>query len=1402
MSMRNILFFIILFTLMISVSAVWALETPGQLIFKTTAPIQVRAGKTGLSSFDSYLSTQGLKAINPIKGMPGARYYTANISRQPDKASLSTLSFPGIEYVQPNYLNKLHSTPNDLYYGLQSSYVSKLPEAWNYTTGSHLIKVGIIDSGVLVNHPDLHDNIYINPNEIPDNGIDDDNNGYIDDWCGWDFVDAPEMSDTALGDYIGQDNDVEDENFHGTHVAGIIGAVGNNGIGVAGACWNVSIMPLRAGFRTTSGTGFLQDDDAAAAIIYAADNGCNVINMSWGDPNYSPVISDACEYAYAKGVTLIASAGNEPGAVLSYPAKLSCVISVGSVNAAKQISGFSSYGVDLDLVAVGEHVLSTYKLEGDEQYFYQDGTSMSAPFVTGSVALLLSLQPGLSPQEVRSRLLTSTEDLPPLGFDAKTGHGLLDTKKLLDNLDPPFVDITSPLDQLGVSGTVPIIGSVYGEDFMRYSLCYSNLSDPNVHGWYDISTSNPYPEFYYTPVHNGVLGTFNIPSYMAEGTYLVRLQYEKIRNSQLKYNYYRTIIVDRTPPVLKLESLGGFKRYDKQNLRYFISALYNEPVRTELVITSSDGSEHSVYSTTQDSVQVWAVPTDIPQGAIDIKIIATNMANVSSETDTYTNFLNINYELIPSYGYEKQVIGTARRPLTKMKDFNGDGSLEYIAMDMPASGYGPVKAYEPQPGGHITTHSFNDSFWPLSIGNTLNTGTELLLIKGDTGYLWDSALDDVYPNADSLIWTGTGISGGIIASYDTDPREELLVVKNLPNERVIQAYKTSSNGKALIQMNTISNIPAGQQKLRKTFVPTVLVDNLDGDTTPDILCADTYGNIMVYEIVNANVQEMRWTKRLPVANTNTLAIGDFNGDGQKDFFVGGYNTSVTNPNLTFWYFEGFKRAANNSYSSMGSIMFNEVLSQNSITAKDLNNDGKAELILALAPNLYVISYENGKFVPKFHGDSFRNYQVTAWTDNDGISHILANASVSADSTVAVQWNPQVPFTGPPTPANLIVKPMDENSIQISWIPNGAPTYRLYRKDENDEITYTDLSGNTSFTDSDLITGSSYQYAVAAINPSYNPSESNSSMWAQGIPLEPPIIEDITTDIQFVGTNELRLLFNQVLPSSAMNASCYILSNGMGTPLSVNSVASQRGVQLRFRDSFPVINTPFVLELRNISGISGVQSIQNVYTFPYVPDTIAPMLVSVNVLQNKKGISIKYSEDMALAPVNYLPNFVLTCPLSDPDNSIDSAVLADDTISLYFAHDISASNQSYYIETNNLEDLAGNTISPLYKLARFGLNDIGDLDQVTVFPNPITPKHIQNATFVKFPTGKPGKIAIYSNGGDLVYRSDIGPFSNINNNVTWRWDLKNNDGRPVSSGIYFYVIEMDGKIKRGKLALIK
>ncbi len=1373
----------------------WSLATPGQIIFKTSAPIEVKNGKTGLNAFDSFLAQKGIKEIKPVKGMHLPQYYLANLNDLPDSEALKQMKFPGVEFVSPNYLRKMHLTPNDQLYNQLLHYVSEIPQAWSYVTGSNLIKVGVVDSGVLIDHPDLQPNMFVNPGEIPGNGIDDDNNGYIDDWCGWDFADAPEMADNALGDYMDQDNNVEDENFHGTHVAGIIGARGNNGIGVVGACWQVGIVPLRAGFRTISGQGYLQDDDAAAAIIYAVDNGCMVINMSWGDPNYAPIIADACEYAYSKGVTLVASAGNDAGPGLSYPAKLSTVISVGSVNKAKQLSGFSSYGIDLDLVAVGERVLSTYKLNAEEQYFMQDGTSMSAPFVTGSIALLLSLAPGLSPSEVRGRLLNSCDDIAAEGFDEFTGHGLLNTKKLIENLNPPYLEISSPVDQLGLNASFPIIGSAYGNDFAAYTVCFKSLSDPTDQSWKDVSNLNHHIIRYETQVHNDVLAEFYVPDYLPDGRYLIRLQYEKCFNNMNRYNYFRTISIDRTPPVLKPQSLVSFKRYEAQNVVYYLAGVFDEQVRSELHITASDGSDYHVYASIPDSVQVWRLPGDIPEGEVSFWIKARNMTNLILETALYEDALSISYSSISNYGYERETIGYPRRPLHRKFDFNGNGIQEYVAMEMPASGYGAVKVYEPHSGAHVQTHSFDDAFWPLDYANTNQSGMELLLLKGDTAFLWETGLNDTYPNSELNFQLDTGISGGVMADYNNDGNMEILAVKNLPAERVIQAYKRNANG-VLVAQNILSNTTPTNQ--RNNFVPTIIVDNLDGDNYKDILCADTDGDVMVYEITTPAQQFLRWSTRLPVANTYSLTTGDYDGNGTKDFFVGGYSTSVLNPDLNFWHFEGFTRAANDNYTSMGSLMINTVQSQNSIHSADLDADGKDEVILATAPNLYILKYQNGAFKPVFHGDSQRNYQVSTWTDENGQIRILANAEIAPDSTAAVQWTLQQPFTGPETPANLQVRPLDEHKIKISWASSGAPQYRLYRKDSEGSVSYYDLDNVIAYVDSALITGSSYSYAIAARNPSFSPVESIRSLWVSGTPLPKPQI----VDHQFVGNRELRLYFNQAMPPDFINPGYYYLSAGLGNPISANSIANHTGIQLRFRKPFPAIDSLFVLELRNVTGPSGVAPVENTYSFAYESDITSPEIVGVSVLPSKQGILIKYSEELDASSASYLENYVLSCPLNDPDNKVISASLDNDQITLGFAQQLKFSNQPYYIITENLCDLAGNLISSQHKMASFSIQDLSNLKNLSVFPNPVTPKHTQEVRFINFPTGKTGQLAVYDASGNLVYKSKIGPFNVVNNKLTYSWDLKNNDGRPLSSGIYFYVVEMDKEIKRGKLAIIK
>ena len=1371
--------------------------TPKQVIVKSQMPLNVKSDRSGLTDFDSWLDRHGAFSLRPIKGMHLPHYYLVNLAEEPDWDTLheGKLSFPGIEYVQPNYLSELHLTPNDPLYNEQFHEMVSNPQAWNYSTGSSQVIVGIIDSGCLINHPDLQANMYINPGEDPalglhDNGIDDDGNGYIDDWCGWDFADAPEMADVAVGDYLDQDNDVDDENFHGTHVAGIIGAVGNNSVGISGVCWNVKIMPIRAGFRTTTGQGYLQDDDAAAAIIYAADNGCHVVNLSWGDPNYSPIIADACDYAYSKGMTIVASAGNDPGPILSYPAKLSNVISVGAVNRNRTLAGFSSYGPDLDIVAPGETVLSTYKLNVGEQYFEQSGTSMSSPFVAGAAALLLSLHPGLSPDEVRSRLLTSADDLGAPGFDMYYGHGLLNTRRLLENVNAPLIYVDEPLEHSGVTQSFDIKGTIAGDDFFRYSVMYSNTKVPSILDWFDVETHQNYPFHHYQPVENDVLAHFFIPEAFPEGEYMIRVQYENTAGQ--KFNFFRSVIYDYSPPAMKVPSLMGFSRYDGPNLRFYVSAVFDEQVRSELMIRDSAGFSHSVYGAVLDSVHVWAVPPHLPQGPISIRVKATDPGNLTYLSQEYEDYLDIQYEVVPSHGYTWTEIGQARVPLNYMYDYDGDGIKEYVAMDLPKTGYGGVFVYQPSPAGHIRKHSFNDSFWLLGAGDTNGLGQELLLLKGDTAVLMDSQTISNYPNIE--LWEEPSITGGTIVDYSGDGVDDILLVKNLPAERVVQAYKHSGN--TFVPKNTLRN--TSPTDFRNTFVPTIIVGNFDGDNLKDILTADTDGDVMIYEIRNDNLDNLVWSHRMPVGNTYSLAAGDFDGNGRKDFFVGGYHTDNMDPNRSFWYFEGFKGVSNNNYASMGSIMFNDVISQSTITAYDLDGDGRDELILAISPNLYILKHIDGKFKPVFYGKSFRNYGILTYKDANNRPYFLTNYETAPDTVVCVEWTTEDPHTGPPTPINFIAQAENESRVRLSWIDSGADSYRIYRRegDSSPEIL-VELS-DVEWMDEGLAEGSKYSYAITAIDASYSPSESIPSVWQSVVPYSVPQV----LEIRMVSSNTVKVLFDQQMGGQALNPSLYFVDHGVGQPSSVNSIATQCGVFLHFSPILPAIPGKYTLTIRDLYSAQGISVPALTLNFDWEEDLTAPKVQDVSVLDDMQTVQVRFSEEIAAQNPNpqILRNYVLSNHSNDPDNYIDSVSHQEDIIQIRMGNKLKTGSASYEVRINNLRDLAGNIISPQGNIARFHLTNHDDLKHLLAYPNPVTAGSTQ-CNIINFPAGKSGKISIYDGSGLLVKSAAIGPFDPVVNNLTWSWDLKNNDGKKVATGVYFYVVSMGGKTGRGKIAII-
>ncbi len=266
------------------------------------------------------------------------------------------------------------------------------PKAWETSKGSKDVIVGIIDTGIDYNHEDLSFNVLRNANEIPNNDIDDDQNGYIDDVIGWDFVHNDKLP--------------YDDHSHGTHVSGTIGAVGNNGIGVSGINQIVSILSIKA--FDANGSGDVAN--AIKAIEYAVSRGAKVLNNSWGDYEFSQALEDVIGEALKKGVTVVCAAGNETNnndKKPLYPAgsKQENVIAVAASTDSDSLAFFSNYGkTTVHLAAPGATIYSTVP---NNKYEVMDGTSMATPHVVGAVALLLSVKPSLTPQEIKKILMDS-----------------------------------------------------------------------------------------------------------------------------------------------------------------------------------------------------------------------------------------------------------------------------------------------------------------------------------------------------------------------------------------------------------------------------------------------------------------------------------------------------------------------------------------------------------------------------------------------------------------------------------------------------------------------------------------------------------------------------------------------------------------------------------------------------------------------------------------------------------------------------------------------------------------------------------------------------------------------------------------------------------------------------------
>lgn len=453
--MKNKLIFILLLSFFVNILNIYIASAESSLIVKC------KNDSTDLNCIEEIVGEyQFQKLIDPrLIQMPARKPQNSLQSLQSQKKFAQSLSRIYLIKYASNYpVNKLikylNSHPNFEYAELvPERYISFIPddslfnqqyylnkihatEAWDSLNTQDTVIIGIVDTGIDYRHEDLKDNIYENPGETGldslnqdkrSNGIDDDSNGFIDDWHGWDFV----------SDSLGQDNDPIQGPPHGTHVAGIAGAVVNNFIGIAGTAINVKILPVKVASDNPLSNSISSGFDG---ILYAAKMGADAINCSWGNSSYSNAEKEIIDYANSLGSTVIAAAGNSNYDGPFYPAAYSNVVSVAATDSNDFKAVFSNYHFSVDVSAPGLEILSTMPWNS---YGIMSGTSMASPIAAAVAAMIKNKHPEYTASQVAEHLIATCDNINSLNqsYIGKLGSGRVNAYKALTIKNPKSIRI-------------------------------------------------------------------------------------------------------------------------------------------------------------------------------------------------------------------------------------------------------------------------------------------------------------------------------------------------------------------------------------------------------------------------------------------------------------------------------------------------------------------------------------------------------------------------------------------------------------------------------------------------------------------------------------------------------------------------------------------------------------------------------------------------------------------------------------------------------------------------------------------------------------------------------------------------------------------------------------------------
>jgi hypothetical protein len=1306
-------------------------------------------------------------------------------------------SDPSIEYIQMSTTYQLDFVPNDSLLSEQWA-LNKIQafDAWDKTQGADSILLAIIDTGLDYLHSDLQNKIYLNPGEIGtdnnnndkrSNGIDDDNNGFVDDYRGWDFTDRVGFPfDSTGGDYLDWDNDPKDEQGHGTFIGGIAAAEVNNVTGIAGVAPNIKILNLRA----FDPSGFGEEDDVAAAIIYAVQLGAKVINMSFGDNAFSLVLRDVIRFAYAQGVVLVGSSGNSGSTDPHYPSGYSEVISVGNSTVDDFVSSNSNYGSTLDLVAPGSSILTTAR---NNNYASIGGTSASTPHVAAAAALILSLQ-NFTNEEVKQIIKSTTDDIGEPGWDLRSGAGRLNLFKAVTVVAPSVIKINHPTQDFAtLDNKIVINASVLSSTFQSYSLYHGTGYNPN--SWNNL-INNGTNQF-----SNEDIYTLDISSF-SDSVYTIRLEVtlSNGRTLEERVNY----LVTRTPPLAELISVGPSYYGDKTTI---LAAMYtDEPSLVRMYYRQVSAPEFNFvtldgFTTNNQFVKQFHygfIPRQIVEqnSAYEVYFEAENLVGLTSMVDDdgsnflfstryeadYAGEIELPFSLPPGTIFENPVnlTGSELKEIYLRENTSSNISSLFKLNNESFEKIDSLEDRIVRDFGDFNNNGLKDvlSFFIRDgfIYEQTSAGSSSLTqeFSQETGDFWPVMADDI----------------------DRDNVTEIIVVDT---DTSMKVWKVNNN-LSLTASGDLPNYTPGSFGGNIIDSPNGVIADINSDGRDELWTVDLDGDIYSYEIFGQNDyrQGSVFTTKF-IGSAAYITAGDYDSDNIDELAV--LLRSIEEVDIAPFY----RLIVFNLVGDSLNILYDQALidaatefssafqrSENSVRFADLDNDTIDELIVFMFPYSYV----------------FKNFaginKVISYKENINSNSIfVGDINFNGVTEVAFPTSEAIKFyefeisTITSTPYNITGYSVDSTRIHLKWSGN-VDQYFIYRGTDPVNLVLIDSSFTNEFTDQQLNTNTFYYYGIKAFD-FINPTPlSNLSLVIEVYSHNPGQVQNV------IATSSTTVLvnFTEKMNNTIENLQAFNLQN-VGIPNSV-APANQYAYLLTFGEALPEGENQITIQ--NLKDLYGSPIPATIDTFMVDPGIeMQEFFVSSFNVENPYLIKVVFNFDINETSAVNTSNYIF-----EPDNRA-SSVKVDQTnkniiyINLQGQKPVGSIGREYVLQIKDVHSSmeTGNIIinsgaGSFLVLTGFA----NDLSDVYVYPNPAEIRTGESViTFANLPQF--ASITIWNLDGMKVAEVE-----ETDGNGGAQYNLKDLSGDYLSSGVYIYRVTMLDELnnekdeKIGKFAVVR